>query len=211
MLFIDSAVVEEVTQAVKLGFVRGCTTNPILLSKVAEAPDTVIERLCQIVPGPVFYQLTGKTLLEKEREAREFYQIAPDKIVLKIPATTENLALVTRLAPEIPCAATAVFSGHQTLLAIEAGCSYVIPYVNRATRLLGDGIKLIAEMAAVIQASGRPVELVAASVKSPEEALRAFIAGAHHLTLPHEVLLALGNHPLSDEAIAEFEKAAARR
>jgi len=25
------------------------------------------------------------------------------------------------------------------------------------------------------------------------------------------VLLALGNHPLSDEAIAEFEKAAARR
>ncbi|NPV14150.1 transaldolase [candidate division WOR-3 bacterium] len=207
MLLIDSANISEVERALKLGFVRGCTTNPILLSKVPDAPEAVIERLCQIVPGPVFYQLTGRTEAEKEQEARKFYQIAPDKIVLKIPATTENLALVTRLTPEIPCAATAVFSGYQTLLAIEAGCSYIIPYVNRATRLLGDGIKLVAELAAVIQATGKPVELVAASVKSPEEAVRAFIAGAHHLTLPLEVLLALGNHPLSDEAIAEFQKA----
>lgn len=206
MIFIDSAVVEEVRRAVNLGFVGGCTTNPALLVKVKENPRTVIERLCKIVPGPVFYQLTGRTPVEREKEAKEFFEIAPEKIVLKIPATTENLALVTRLTPEIPCAATAVFSGHQTLLAIEAGCRYVIPYVNRATRLLGDGMKLIREMAAVIQATGKPVAMVAASIKTPEEAAEALAAGAHHLTLPFEVLDALGNHPLSDEAIREFEK-----
>lgn len=206
MIFIDSAVVEEVARAVDLGFVRGCTTNPALLAKVKEPPRTVIERLCKIVPGPVFYQLTGRSMVEKEQEAREFYRIAPGKIVLKIPATTENLSLVTRLTPEIPCAATAVFSAHQTLLAVEAGCSYVIPYVNRATRLLGDGIKLVMEMAVVIKATGKPVGMVAASIKTPEEAAQALVAGAHHLTLPFEVLTALGNHPLSDEAITEFEK-----
>ncbi len=206
MILIDSADINEVKQAVALGFVRGCTTNPALLAKVQQEPKSVIAELCRLVPGPVFYQLTGRTRQEREQEAREFYQLAPDKIVLKVPMTTENMALVTELTPEIPCAATAVFSAHQTLLAIEAGCTYVIPYVNRATRLLGDGLKLVREMLEVVRASGRPVEIVAASIKSPEEAAAAFLAGAHHLTLPLAVIQAFGNHQLSEAAIAEFDR-----
>ncbi len=203
---IDSAVLDEVGAAINLGFVRGCTTNPALMAKVKESPAEVIKKICEIVPGPVFYQLTAQSLEAREKEARKFYSICPEKIVLKIPATTENMSLVTRLVPEIPCAATAVFSGHQALLAIEAGCTYVIPYVNRATRLLGDGIKLVSEILEVIRATGRQVEIVAASIKTPKEATAALIAGAHHLTLPFEVILALGNHQLSFEAIDEFNR-----
>lgn len=210
MIFIDSAIVADVERAMALGFVRGCTTNPALLAKVAEPPRAVIEKLVQIVPGPVFYQLTATNPAEKEAEARLFYSLAPDRMVLKIPMTTENMALVTRLTPEIPCAATAVFSAYQTLLAIEAGCSYVIPYVNRASRLLGDGIKLVQEIAETLRASGKPVAMVAASIKSPEEAVAAFLAGAHHLTLPLEVILDLGNHQFSEQAIAEFQAALRR-
>ncbi len=206
MIFIDSAVIDEVQEAVKLGFVRGCTTNPALMAKVKAEPKAIIKEICRLVSGPVFYQLTASTLAEKEREAREFFAIAQDKIVLKIPMTTENMLLVNRLGPEIRCAATAVFSGYQTLLAIEAGCSYVIPYVNRATRLMGDGIKLVQQMLEVIRASGKPIEIVAASIKTPEEAEAAYIASAHHLTLPLSVIKALGNHQFSDQAIAEFER-----
>ncbi len=206
MIFIDSAVVSEVRQAVSLGFVRGCTTNPTLLAKVQQEPKSVIAEICRLVPGPVFYQLTGRTKKERKQEAREFHQIAPDKIVLKIPMTTENMTLVTELTPEIPCAATAVFTAYQTLLAIEAGCTYVIPYVNRATRLLGDGLKLVKELLEVVRASGRPVEIVAASIKTPEEAAAAFLAGAHHLTLPSAVIQGLGNHQFSEAAIAEFDR-----
>ncbi|MEO0067813.1 MAG: transaldolase family protein [candidate division WOR-3 bacterium] len=206
MILIDSADIEEVRQAVELGFVRGCTTNPALMAKVGDEPAKVIEEICQVVPGPVFYQLTKGSVEEREVEAKEFYEIAPEKVVLKVPMTTENMGLVTRLVPEIPCAATAVFSAHQTVLAIEAGCTYVIPYVNRATRLLGDGLKLVREMLEVIRAAGRPVEIVAASIKSPEEAAGAFLAGAHHLTLPLDVILNLGEHRFSRDAIAEFDR-----
>jgi transaldolase len=206
MILIDSADVNEVRQAVELGFVRGCTTNPALLAKVDAEPRAVIEELCRLVPGPVFYQLTGSNRQARAREAEEFHRIAPDKVVLKVPMTTENMALVAELSPEIPCAATAVFSAHQTLLAIEAGCTYVIPYVNRATRLTGDGLKLVREMLEVIRVSGKAVEIVAASIKSPEEAAGAFLAGAHHLTLPLDVLLGLGEHQFSRAAIAEFER-----
>jgi len=223
-LFLDSAKIEEVRQAVELGFVRGVTTNPTLMAKVKRPAKDVIRDICAIAPGPVFYQVTGKTVAEREAEIVGMYELqwgtreapsAPRRaVVIKIPATTENFRLMARVTdlsfrnPPVCCAATAVYSGHQTLVACEAGASYVIPYVNRATRLLGDGCKLVAEMAAVIKATGKRAEILAASIKTAEEAAQAVLAGANHLTLPMDILLSLGNHPLSDAAIEEFSRAA---
>jgi len=206
-LFLDSARIEEVQKAVELGFLAGVTTNPTIMAKVKGQPKDIIRQICAISPGPVFYQVTATTPEEREREGREFYDICREKVVLKIPATTENMALTAKLSKDIPCAATAVYSGHQTLVACEAGATYVIPYVNRATRLLGDGCKLVTEMAAVLKISGSPVEILAASIKSADEATQAILAGANHLTLPMDILLSLGNHPLSDAAIEEFGRA----
>jgi transaldolase len=206
-LFLDSARIEEVRQTIELGFVAGVTTNPTIMAKADGQPKEIIRQICAISPGPVFYQVTAKTVEEREREGKEFFSISPKKVVLKIPATTENMALMARLSRDIPCAATAVYSGHQALVACEAGARYVIPYVNRATRLLGDGYKLVAEIAAVLGVSGKPVEILAASIKSAEEATQAVLAGANHLTLPMDILLSLGNHPLSDAAIEEFGRA----
>jgi len=206
-LFLDSARIEEVRQAVELGYLAGVTTNPTIMAKAKGEPKDIIRQICLIAPGPVFYQVTAKMVAEREREGREFFGISPEKVVLKIPATTENMALIAKLSRDIPCAATAVYSGHQTLVACEAGARYLIPYVNRATRLLGDGCRLVAEMAAVIRATGKPVEILAASIKSAEEATQAVLAGANHLTLPMDILLSLGNHPLSDAAIEEFGRA----
>jgi transaldolase len=209
-IMIDSAVVEEVKRAVELGYVSGVTTNPTIMAKARGEPKDIIRQICAISPGPVFYQVTARTVAEREREGREFFSIRPEKVVLKIPATTENMSLVARLSKDIPCAVTAVYSGHQTLVACEAGARYVIPYVNRATRLLGDGVMLVTEMAQVIALLETPVRIVAASIKSAAEATQALLAGADDLTLPLDVLLSLGNHPLSDEAIAEFNRASAR-
>ncbi len=64
-------------------------------------------------------------------------------------------------------------------------------------------------MRAVIDAQRAPVEIVAASIKSPEEATATVLAGAHHLTLPLAIIQAMGQHALSDQAIAEFAQARA--
>jgi transaldolase len=207
-LFLDSAKIEEVRQAVEFGFLAGVTTNPTIMAKAKGQPKEIIRQIYEISPGPVFYQVTAVTPAEREREGREFSAISPEKVVLKIPATTENMKLMARLSKDIPCAATAVYSGHQTFVACEAGARYVIPYVNRATRLLGDGLKLVVEMAAVLRTSDRCVEILAASIKSAEEATQAVLAGANHLTLPLDVLMSLGNHQLSDAAVEEFSRAA---
>lgn len=208
-LYLDSASVEDARRAMKLGFVRGITTNPALMAKTGRHPQDVIGELCEICSGTVFYQLTAPTVAEREAEARRFAALRPN-VGLKIPCTLENLALAARLADEdFTVGLTAIFSAAQVYLACEAGARYVLPYVNRSTRLLGDGLALVREMRAVIDACPSPTEILAASVKSPEEAVATVRAGAHHLTLPLAVIEAMGVHPLSEQTIAEFAQAGA--
>jgi transaldolase len=54
--------------------------------------------------------------------------------------------------------------------------------------------------------NGGAIEVVAASIKSPTEAVAALNAGAHHLTLPLQVIKEMANHPLSEQAMAQFER-----
>jgi transaldolase len=190
-----------------LGWVGGITTNPTLMARCEDEPVAVVRRLCEVSPGPVFYQVTGSSLAAREEEGRRFHALDPDKVVLKIPATTENMALVVRLTPEVPCALTAVYSGAQAWVGCEAGARYIIPYVNRATRLQGDGLGLVTEVVQTLEAVGSEAEVLAASIKSPEEAVATLLAGARHLTMPLELILRLGDHPLSDAAVAEFNRA----
>jgi transaldolase len=49
-------------------------------------------------------------------------------------------------------------------------------------------------------------EILAASIKSPEEAVQTLLAGAHHLTLPLDVLQAIALHELSQQTVEEFAK-----
>ncbi len=205
MLYLDSASVEDARRAFGLGFVGGITTNPILMSKTGRRPEEIILELCDICPGTVFYQLTAPTVAERQAEACRLAALRPNQVGLKIPCTPENLELGAHLARENRTVGfTAIFSAAQVYLACQAGARYVLPYVNRSARLLGDGLALVRQMRAVIDACNSPLEIIAASVKSPEEAVATLLAGAHHLTLPLAVIEAMGEHPLSRQAIDEF-------
>lgn len=101
---------------------------------------------------------------------------------------------------------TALFSPAQAYLAREAGARYLISYLSRSTRLLGDGVALVGAIAAVLGNSS--TELVAASIKSPAEAVAALSAGADHLAVPFEVIKRMSRHSLTQQAIEEFDLAA---
>lgn len=208
-LYLDSASVEDVRRAVKLGFIAGVTTNPRLIARTGRAAEEVIPELCDVLgEGLIFHQLTAATVEEREVEARRLAALRPDRVGLKIPCTTENLALLHRLVNEgLACAVTAIFGAHQAYVACEAGADYVVPYVNRSTRLQGDGLALVAEMAAVTRASGGHAQVLAASFHSLQEVVDATLAGAHHVSVSLELLLAMGDHALSEQAIADFARA----
>jgi transaldolase len=207
-LLLDSALVEDARAAAALGFVRGATTNPTLLARAGRPAERAIPEIVDILGGTVYYQLTAPTVAEREAEARRMVGLRPHNVGLKIPCTGENLALARRLADEgYTVGVTAIFHPAQVYLALQAGARCVLPYVNRSTRLLGDGPGLVRQMRAVIDAADWSMEIIAASVKDPDEAVATLLAGAHGLTLPLAVIQAMANHPLSDAAIAEFARA----
>jgi transaldolase len=74
--------------------------------------------------------------------------------------------------------------------------------VNRAERLLGDGIALVRDMSSILK--GSDVEILAASIKSPAEAAASLQAGANHLTLPLTMLQAIATHEFSYQTVIDF-------
>jgi len=206
-IYLDSALPEEARQAMDLGFVTGITTNPKLISKTGLLASEVIVDLCAVFSGTVFYQLTAPTVSARRDEGKRMLALRPKQIGLKIPASTENMALVAEFSVAAPVSVTTLFNAAQGYLACEAGARYLLPYVNRTTRLRGDGLAFVAELAQVCKAVGRGTEVLAASIKSPEEAVAALLAGARIVSAPLPVLLAMGHDPLSEQAIAEFAEA----
>ena len=205
MIYLDSALLEEAKAAVAMGWVKGITTNPTLLKKSAIAPAGCLQQLSAICPGELYYQLCANDFEGMVKEGHQAAEIIGDKLVLKIPATELGFRVTAHLAPKIACSVTAIYSPAQAAIASEAGAKYAIAYINRATRLLGDGLKLIQSMAEVLKDSN--TEILAASIKSPEEAAATLAAGAHHLTLPLNILQAMTTHELSQKTVAEFAEA----
>jgi transaldolase len=234
-IFLDSALPEEARQAFSLGYVRGITTNPALLARTGRPSEQVLRELRCICSGTVFYQLTAETPDERKEEGERILHLneeaLPDaipshpssaasampegtgrsfgRIGLKIPACTQNMALVAGFAARgVEVAVTAMFSLAQAYAACEAGATYLLPYVNRMTRLRGDGIAFVRDLVQVCQAVNRGTSVLAASIKSPEEAVKTLLAGARHVSMPLAVLQAMGQDALSEQAIAEFTRAA---
>ena len=201
-IYIDSALIEEVGAAHSLGWVRGVTTNPILLAKAAGETRAVLELFARLGMEEVFYQLVSTTLDGMRREMVQASKIVGAALVMKVPPTQVAFQFVNQ-CPDVPCCVTAVYSPAQALIARESKARYVAVYVNRASRLMGDGLQLVRNVAEILKHSS--TEIIAASVKSAEEACASLSAGAHHLTLPYGVLMSLMDHPLTEQTIAEFQ------
>ena len=203
-ILLDSASLDDAAAATKLGFVRGITTNPALMARETKEPLDHLARLLEAFPeGPVCYQPTRSTYEEMDEQARAAAALAPERVVAKLPATLEAITLATELKRDgVKSALTAVYSPAQALLAHEAGCVWIIPYVDRAARHSAGAV--VMEQAAVLEQLDSSTRILAASLKSAPQVVEAVLDGAHDVTAPLDVLRALPAHPLTESAVREF-------
>lgn len=203
-IFLDSANPNDLREAAGYGFVAGATTNPTLLAKAGYKDlYAAMTEICGILPGIIFYQLTSHTLPEMEAEYHRFKQISPN-LALKIPCNLTGLQFAARFSREISIAMTAIFTPAQAYLASEAGASYVLPFVNRATRFTGNGLEVLASIVDAIQ--GSTCEVLAVSLKTPAEVIEAIKAGADHVSIPLQLIKDMAESALTNMAIAEFDQ-----
>jgi len=203
-LYLDSAQLDEARSALQWGWVAGITTNPILLAKSGLPPAQALAELARLTSGAIFYQLTAPTVAGMLEEAQRAGDILEEHLKLKIMPTPAGFEVAAKLYGHIPCAITGVYSAGQAMVAQAAGAAYVIFYYHRALGLLEDVHRFLRELTGVL--AGSDTELIAASIKSVEEAIEMRLAGVPHLTMPFHILQELMEHELSARTLEEFNR-----
>ena len=204
-IFIDTANVEEIKAAAELGVVCGVTTNPSLIAKEGKKFEDVIKEITAIVDGPISAEVTGTVAADMVEQAKELAAIH-ENIVIKIPMTAEGLKATKILTGMgIKTNVTLIFSPAQALLAAKAGATYVSPFVGRLDDISDDGCDCVAKIAEIFDIHGIETEIIAASIRGPQDAVQSALAGAHIATIPYKVICQMLKHPLTDAGIAKFE------
>jgi len=204
-IFLDTANMDQIRHAAKLGVVSGVTTNPSLVSKEGAADyEATIKEICAIIPGPISAEVLVEGVEAMIEQAREISKWAPN-VVIKIPATTEGLEVTSTLAKEeIDVNFTLCFSVNQALLGALAGAAYVSPFVGRLDDIGNDGMQLVKDLVDVFWQYELPTQVIAASIRHPQHCVEAAKAGAHIATVPYNVLMQMMQHPLTDIGIDRF-------
>jgi len=204
-IFLDTANIDEIRQAAKLGIVSGVTTNPTLVSKEGKADyKVVVKEICSIIPGPISVEVLVRGVKPMIKQAKLISSWAPN-IVIKIPATSEGLEVTSALAKQdIKVNFTLCFSLNQALLGALAGATYVSPFVGRLDDAGHNGMEVVKDIVDVFQHYKLPTQVIAASIRHPEHCVAAAKAGAHIATIPYKVLMQMIQHPLTDVGVTRF-------
>ncbi len=202
--FIDTANIDEIKEAARMGMVDGVTTNPSLIAKEGRDFGEIIREICEVVDGPISAEVIATDTEGMLKEARDLAGINKN-IVVKIPMTVDGLKAVRQLSEEgINTNVTLVFSSLQALMAAKAGATYVSPFVGRLDDLSHDGMVLVEQIVEIFNNYAFETEIIVASVRNPLHVLDSALMGADIATIPFNVLGKLAAHPMTDKGLASF-------
>lgn len=209
-LFLDTANIQEIREAVALGAINGVTTNPSLAAKEnigdLESYKTAILSITKLINGPISVEVTAAETMQMVQQAEEIANWHPN-VVVKIPSTLDGfraMAAITRQG--IAVNQTLCFSVNQAILGAQAGARYVSPFVGRLDDEGLDGMQVVADIVEVFHKHGIKTQVLAASIRHPLHVVAAAKVGADVATLPFKVLIQMTQHSLTDVGMARFMK-----
>lgn len=206
-IFLDTANIDEIRRAAKLGIISGITTNPSLVAKENRCDlKEVVREIESIVEGPISAEVLSSDPRGMMAEAEELAAWSP-KVVVKIPVSANGLEVISSLAPQgIKFNLTLCFSLNQAILGARAGAAYVSPFVGRLDDIGHDGMALVADIVTVFERYHITTEVIAASIRHPWHCVAAAKTGAHIATVPYRVLMQMLEHPLTARGISLFDE-----
>ncbi len=206
--FVDTANLEQIQEAYDLGILDGVTTNPSLMAKEGISGEQAIldhySKICAIVDGDVSAEVISTDFEGIVREGEILAALDPN-IVVKVPMIKDGIKAIKHFSDKgIRTNCTLVFSAGQALLAAKAGATYLSPFIGRVDDISWDGLELIDQIVHIYHNYGYKTEVLAASIRNPLHIIKCAEIGADVVTCPLNAILALLNHPLTDQGLAKF-------
>lgn len=190
-MFLDTANIIEIKDAVSLGIFKGVTTNPTLLLKEGKKREVIIREILDICEGIVFVQAVGNTCEEIFNDCKRILEIDSLRIGLKIGANIEGIKAIKLIKAEkkyVPVLATAVYSVEQGMISVLAGCDYIAPYVNRMENSNINPYETVTKIRKFIDEKKADSKIIAASFKNTAQFVDILSSGAHNATISYEIL-----------------------
>ena len=206
--FIDTANLEQITEAQNLGILDGVTTNPSLMAKEGITGDSNIishyKKICEIVDGDVSAEVISTEFDGMVDEGNRLSKIS-DQIVVKIPMTKNGVKALKYFSNNnIKTNCTLIFSPGQALLAAKAGANYVSPFIGRLDDISTDGLSLISEIRQIFDNYNFKTKILSASIRHNMHIIDCAKIGSDVVTAPLSSIIGLLNHPLTDSGLKKF-------
>lgn len=206
--FIDTANLEQISEAQQLGVLDGVTTNPSLMAKEGiTGKNNILKHyvaICEIVDGDVSAEVVSTNFEGMVKEGEELAKLHP-QIVVKIPMIRDGVKALKYFSDKgIRTNCTLVFSAGQALLAAKAGATYVSPFLGRLDDISTDGLNLIAEIRLIYDNYAFDTQILAASIRHTMHVIDCAKLGADVMTGPLSSIEGLLKHPLTDIGLAKF-------
>ncbi|GAB4514191.1 MAG: fructose-6-phosphate aldolase [Anaerolineae bacterium] len=204
-----SGTIDEVVDAANAGLAAAIATNPTLIrqwTSTGRSLESVVAEVTEQVAVPVYVQLHGPTVDYYLREMDALRHIS-DLIKPKLVATEAGIRAAHLLAKAgLDPLITAVTTLNQAFMASAAGASYVAPYFGRIEDAGENPVRLIQEIRQVFQMNHATTGIIVASIRTPEQARAALLAGGQAVVVFYDVLQHLFESELTAQSIASFEE-----
>jgi len=213
-IFLDSANLLDVENALARGHISGITTNPSLLAK--EPKSNFYEHIKKIVKLieadgrglPLSVEVFATKPDEMIAQAQDIMQsIAYPQLNIKVPIGWDELKVIyalTKLGIKVNC--TCIFTEEQCVLAASSGASYVSIFHCRLKDIGGDPVRVIQNTRRIFDQAGHKAEIIVGSIRMQTDVFEAHLAGGHIVTVGAKVVEQMAAHPATDKSVQGFLK-----
>lgn len=204
-IFLDTADTEIIRDRFETGLIDGVTTNPSLIRKSGRDPEAVYQEIKDMGVQDISMEVVGDAqvmLDEGLRLVDKFGSVA----TIKLPMTKDGLLVCKELAKEkVRTNVTLIFCAAQAVLAAKAGATYVSPFVGRLDDQSVAGLEVVRSISELYRIHRVPTQVLAASIRSVQRAIRSWYNGAEICTMPPKVFDQMYDHILTDKGLEIFD------
>ena len=204
-IFLDTADTDIIRKYFETGLVDGVTTNPTLIMKSGRNPEDVYEDIRDIGVKDISMEVVGNAE-DMITEGVRLYQKFGDVCTIKVPCTREGLEVCKKLSDMgIKVNVTLIFCAAQAVLAAKAGATYVSPFVGRLDDQSVAGLEVVRSISELYRIHGVRTQVLSASIRSVQRAIRSWYNGAEICTMPPKVFDQMYDHILTDKGLEIFD------
>jgi len=212
-IFVDSANLAEIEEALRRGFPCGITTNPSILAKEPKTDfKKHIRKIIELIKKynykiPLSVEVFSTDPDEMVRQASQFVEDFGDypELNVKIPIGWNELEVIHQLKERgVKVNCTCCMSFNQAIMAARAGADFVSIFYGRIRDVGYDAFSIVQKTHQVLKEAEMPSQIIVGSIRHIHDVNDAFSAGADIVTVPPKFFPQMVAHPKTDEAVEQF-------